>query len=67
MLDRVHGLIVFECDGNKCHEVLETDTHDFNEARELLDEEGWRTTKQNNEWCHICPTCTGIETENTLS
>lgn len=68
MLDRIHGLIVFECDGPSCHEVLETETRDFAEAKELLDEEGWKTRCQNdNIWLHVCPTCTGIETENTLS
>ena len=55
MLTRIHGKIQFECDD--CSEVLETDTRDFEEARQQLDGEGWRTEKAGTEWRHLCPEC----------
>lgn len=61
MLDRIHGLIVFECDGKSCHEALETETSDFPTARNMLDEQDWECRFVNGQWHHVCPTC--IETE----
>jgi len=55
MLDRQHGKFVFECDG--CDEVLETDTGDFNEAREAMNLAGWQARKWGTVWIHSCPEC----------
>ncbi len=55
MLDRIHGQIVFICDG--CDDVLETETTDFNEAREMLRADDWRTSKDGDDWVHRCPSC----------
>ena len=66
MLDRIHGLIVFECDGAKCHEALETETRDFNEARDMLAEAGWETHLIGKEWQHVCYDCRSAENEGTL-
>jgi len=54
-LERERGKIVFTCD--HCGEVEETDTRDFNEAREHIRAEGWRTEKVGDEWTHRCRTC----------
>lgn len=66
MLDRVHGLIVFECDGLKCHEALETETNNFNEARDMLAEAGWETRRIDSEWQHICYDCRSAENEGLI-
>lgn len=55
MLDRQHDKISFECDG--CDEVLETNTSDFNEAREAMNLAGWRARKWGKDWVHSCPDC----------
>ena len=55
MLDRQHGLIIFECD--VCGEVLETDTRDFDEAQRRLHAEAWKARKIGSEWCHACDRC----------
>lgn len=55
MLERIHGLVVFMCD--ECDDELETETSDFTEARQMLDREGWRTSKVGDEWVHHCPDC----------
>lgn len=56
MLDRQKGRFVFECD--RCDEVLETDTSDFQLARDTMKAEGWRSRKnKKDEWDHFCPKC----------
>lgn len=55
MLERQHGEIVVECD--TCDATLATDTADFDEARDLLKAERWRTYKEGDVWCHACPGC----------
>jgi hypothetical protein len=55
MLDRQKGDVVFECD--ICGNVLETETSDFESARNLLRREGWRTLKVGDVWMHKCPSC----------
>lgn len=54
-LERERGLIVFTCD--ECGEVEETETRDFEEAREHIRAEGWRTSKVGDEWVHKCRGC----------
>lgn len=55
MIDRQKGRLVIECDS--CPEVLDTETNDFNEAREMMKREGWKVRKIANEWLHGCPKC----------
>lgn len=50
--------ITFVCDGAHCHEVCETGTDDFNEARETMKAEGWVARKEiDDEWVHLCRDC----------
>jgi hypothetical protein len=55
MLDRQHGLVIFECDA--CDEVLETECDDFNEALAVLRRERWKVEKVGADWVHTCPGC----------
>lgn len=57
MIHRIKGTIHFECD--TCREGLDTETHDFEEAREKLKAEGWRTDKDGDLWTHKCKECAG--------
>ena len=59
MIDRQHGKILVECDS--CDQVLDTETSDFDEARELMKREGWRIRKIAEVWLHGCPKC-GVPT-----
>jgi hypothetical protein len=54
MLTRVHGRIVFECDG--CADTLETDTRCLHEARAILRRDGWRAVQVGDDWNHYCNT-----------
>jgi hypothetical protein len=56
-IDRQKGNIVFECNG--CHEVLETDTANWDTAMNLLHREHWRARKKGDEWHHYCDKCIG--------
>jgi len=47
--------ILFECDS--CEEVLNTDTADFNEARAMMQRDGWHARKFGQDWIHGCPDC----------
>lgn len=60
-LERIKGEIVFECDGKKCHEFLETNTDDFGEALGELETAGWLTRRYANAWVHVCPDCQEAE------
>jgi hypothetical protein len=55
MMDRQHGMIIFECD--VCGDTLETGERDFNEAKAIQDREGWKARKIGSDWCHSCPDC----------
>ena len=56
MIDRQNGGIIHvECDS--CPEVLDTETKDFNEARDVMKREDWKVRKIANEWLHGCPKC----------
>lgn len=55
MMDRQSGKILFECDS--CDEVLNTETGDFDDARDQLNREGWRARKICDVWLHGCPDC----------
>ena len=50
--------ITFQCD--LCGAVLETETGDFNDARDCLSDQGWRAVKEpDGSWGHRCPDCVG--------
>lgn len=56
MLDRQKGKFEVEC--NACGDTLETDTGDFNKAREAMDAENWKARRnKKDEWEHFCPNC----------
>lgn len=56
MIDRQNGGVIFvECDS--CDEVLDTETKDFDEARNVMKREGWKVRKIADEWLHGCPKC----------
>lgn len=56
MIDRQNGgILMIECDS--CSEVLDTETKDFSEARNLMQREGWKVRKIADEWIHGCPRC----------
>lgn len=47
--------IVWECDG--CGGMLESMTTDFDEAREILQENEWAYRNEGGEWKHYCESC----------
>lgn len=55
MIDRQGGKILVECDS--CDEVLDTETADFDEARNVMKREGWHVRKIADTWLHGCPSC----------
>jgi len=55
MMTKVHGKHVFECD--TCAAILDSETRDFHEALDVLNEHGWRSVRSNKEWEHRCPRC----------
>ncbi len=59
MLDRQYGKFVVECD--TCGDTLETETKDFNEAREIMQRNGWKIRGEgkppNTVWIHGCSKC----------
>ena len=55
MIDRQHGVIVFECDS--CDETFEIGSDDFNETWSAAKREGWRSKKIGEEWVHGCARC----------
>jgi len=60
MMDRQNGGIIFiECDS--CDEILDTETKDFDEARNVMRRVGWKVRKIADEWLHGCPNC-GVPT-----
>lgn len=56
MMDRQRGKIVYECD--TCDAVFETESSELDEARMMLEAEGWRTYRLGDQWCHSCEKCT---------
>jgi len=53
-LDRIHGEIVFFCDGPGCHEDLATGERDIHEANVVRRDAGWIARQQRGEWQHYC-------------
>jgi Fe2+ or Zn2+ uptake regulation protein len=49
-----HG-ILFECDG--CSNTLDTETKEWERAKQLLDTEKWKAEKVGTDWLHLCPSC----------
>jgi hypothetical protein len=55
-IHREDGLIVFVCD--ECGEQLETDTEEFDEARQQMQEANWTYRKDDGgQWEHYCSIC----------
>lgn len=60
MIDRQNGgILMVECDS--CPAVLDTETKDFAEAREVMVREAWKVRKIADQWLHGCPKC-GVPT-----
>lgn len=60
MIDRQNGgIIMVECDS--CDAVLDTQTKDFSEARQIMQTEEWKVRKIGSDWIHGCPKC-GVPT-----
>ena len=56
MIDRQKGgIIIVECDS--CDAVLDTETKDFDEAREVMRQQEWKVRKIGKDWLHGCPDC----------
>ena len=53
--DGFRGPYVLEC--TDCHDILETDCKDFEEARDHYRERGWVARQWEGEWIHLCPDC----------
>jgi len=52
---RDRGDIVFECDGDKCHATLETNTANFDAAQNVLHRHCWKARKSaDGQWRHYC-------------
>jgi hypothetical protein len=51
-ITRDHRVIIVECD--QCHETLETETADFDEARNVMEREQWRVKKVFSKWFNFC-------------
>lgn len=52
MIDRQHGLYVFECDA--CGDTLDTHEREFEAANAMRREEGWLAEKVGRDWVHYC-------------
>jgi len=55
MLDKQRGKFIFECD--VCGDTLDTETSNFNEARQTLENEEWKARKIGSDWVHSCSKC----------
>ena len=55
MLDRQRGQFIFECD--VCGDTLETEQHNFEQAKTALDAAEWKARKIGSEWIHYCGDC----------
>lgn len=55
-ITRDRGFIVYECD--HCHETLETETKEFDEATKAAKDEAWLTRPLGRLWFNFCgPGC----------
>jgi hypothetical protein len=54
-----HGDIVFQCDTKGCRATLETNTSNFESARNVLRRAHWKPEKDrsSDEWRHRCAEC----------
>lgn len=55
MLTRIYGKFVAECDA--CGETLQTNTKDFNEARDAMRAAKWTALQIGSDWVHTCAGC----------
>lgn len=49
---RNHGVVIYECDN--CGNFNDTETKDFEQAKEIIKSEGWITHKEGQEWKNYC-------------
>jgi hypothetical protein len=52
-----HGNFVFQCDGSGCRDFIDTNTSNFEAARNLLRRAGWRPIRRGDDWSHVCAGC----------
>lgn len=58
MLEKIHKANGWVCHCDNCSEQLEMEgSSGFEEALEIMREEGWRPRHKNGEWIHLCPDC----------
>lgn len=55
MIDRQHGLIIFECDN--CADTLETGEREFPDAMAVFRREGWKAQRSGSAYVHACRAC----------
>lgn len=55
MLDKQRGKFIVECD--VCGDVLDTEESDFNAARDVMTNNGWKARKFGADWNHSCAGC----------
>lgn len=48
------GEITFLCDGDRCNEIHETRTADFQAALADMKSAGWKVRRIAGEWMHFC-------------
>ena len=60
-IQRSYGEVEFHCDARGCHEVLETEAKNFEQALEAFRQSDWQTRRDGQTFFHICPDC--IEAE----
>ena len=56
-ITRDHQDIVFLCDGDGCHESLNTMHSDWGDALADMKTQGWKSSKIAEDWSHFCPDC----------
>lgn len=54
-----HGNFVFQCDAQGCRETLDSNTSNFEAARNLLRRAGWKPYRPPGaeDWLHRCRAC----------
>ena len=55
MIDRCYGDYYVTCDA--CGKELDGVFSDFDEARDSMKTNGWRTRRIGDDWFHYCPEC----------
>jgi hypothetical protein len=61
-IERIKGLQVAMCDGDRCTETLESMT--WLGIQEAIRDEEWRSELKHGDWFHYCPECQKEIAEN---